>query len=42
MGDWNEQAAPNNNLRAAQIRTSNLVSKKEQDAKDKNRINKKS
>ncbi|MBM7587498.1 hypothetical protein JOC86_004071 [Bacillus pakistanensis] len=42
MGDWNKQAAPNNNLRSAQIRTSNLVSKKEQDPKDKNSKNKES
>jgi hypothetical protein len=28
MGDWNEQAAPNNNLTAGTIQTSKLVGKK--------------
>ncbi|MHC0037006.1 hypothetical protein [Pseudoneobacillus sp. C159] len=30
MSDWNEQAAPNNNLTAATIQTSKLVRKKGQ------------
>lgn len=28
MSKWNEQSAPNNNLGSAQIRSSNLVSRK--------------
>ncbi|MBM4763472.1 hypothetical protein [Bacillus sp. B15-48] len=27
MGEWNEQAAPNNNLKANTIRTSKLIGK---------------
>ncbi|WP_338469375.1 hypothetical protein R4Z10_11110 [Niallia sp. XMNu-256] len=29
MGDWNKQAAPNNNLSAETIKTSNLIGNKE-------------
>ncbi|MED4401942.1 hypothetical protein ABET41_20175 [Metabacillus fastidiosus] len=41
MGDWNEQAAPNNNLNASVIRSSNLITNKEEKMNDKKKISNK-